>query len=687
MIDYLNSTGLAYLLGKIKSAFVKTTDTVEVSGVDVDSTPISNSSNLVTSGGVYNALGGKQDALVFETTPSSSNKVATMADMPTTMGASGSSHKGGLVPDTPPTAGSTKFLREDGTWSVPAGGGGAAYTPTLTNAPTSSTITYTKDGQTVNFEVGQFCRVANLNGKYTFYQLYDLATELNVVTATWQEVLVDEDFSLAVTVLGANDIPEFSVEDSYAVGDFVIYNGNLYKFIDGHAAGAWNPSEVQQTNLVTEIDNMVKNDYEQVIIELKNEQGVVLSNVSVAVHVEGEQSARNLTTDSQGRCSTNVQKGLEYTVNCNNVEGYYPVNIIYERASLPNRLIQVTYIIDDTLTVEHLRVVLSYSDQSLGTANWVHVIYGGNTYELIPVDNVAETDIPLGTTYQVAFQDVTGYRTPSIRTFVAEHHGTRTLSVRYQAPIAGIRWLMSNNTEKNLNAVTDAERVNGEIFGLIVETSDLMAAGGSFVIPLETLLYNTPSTGQYLNANELVTTLGEFSTNALALTDRDGDTNCDKILEYIADKATQGITRTSTMVTNCRNKVGGAPLFSTTESYEVNDYVIYSSKIYQFTTAHAPGAWDASEVDEIGTGYLMPDGVVRKCFSPAFGQLYTFSINRDNVNAFCQEVFGVLCVNVNSGVWWSSTQANATGGVYLYGGRFGSASKLGNGSLLPVLAY
>ena len=35
------------------------------------------------------------------------------------MGASGSGHASGLVPDTPSTAGTTKFLREDGTWVVP----------------------------------------------------------------------------------------------------------------------------------------------------------------------------------------------------------------------------------------------------------------------------------------------------------------------------------------------------------------------------------------------------------------------------------------------------------------------------------------------------------------------------------------------------------------------------------------
>lgn len=39
-------------------------------------------------------------------------------------GASGSTHSKGLVPDPGATSGSTKFLREDGTWAVPAGGSG-----------------------------------------------------------------------------------------------------------------------------------------------------------------------------------------------------------------------------------------------------------------------------------------------------------------------------------------------------------------------------------------------------------------------------------------------------------------------------------------------------------------------------------------------------------------------------------
>jgi len=38
------------------------------------------------------------------------------------MGASGINHSSGIVPDTPSVTGATKFLREDGSWSTPAGG-------------------------------------------------------------------------------------------------------------------------------------------------------------------------------------------------------------------------------------------------------------------------------------------------------------------------------------------------------------------------------------------------------------------------------------------------------------------------------------------------------------------------------------------------------------------------------------
>jgi len=497
-----------------------------------------------------------------------------------------------------------------------------------------------------------------------------------------QQVIANTD-----AVLGADTIPQFSTSATYAAGDFVMYQDGLYKFLVSHSPGAWNANEVQQTDLVTEVNDMVKSDYEEVIIDLKTENNVPLPNVFVAVQVEGEQSARNLTTDSAGRCSTSVQKGLEYTVSCNDVPDYYPVNPITKRASIPVRYIEVTYIEDTSLTVEHVQINLSYSDENLGKATWVRVTYGGENYTL-PVNNdVAEVDIRLGTVYTISFEDVLGYRTPQSRTYTAEHHGTRPVNVRYQAAIAGIRWLMTNNAEKEINDVSNDDYIEGRIFGLIVQTSDLMAEGCSFVIPVD-ILFGSITTSRWLSANVNVTTLQFFSSQASAVADLDGEDNCAKIKQWIAQQADLGNTYTSRMIEHCEGRVGGAPGFDTTKDYAVGDYVIYHDKLQRFITAHPAGAWVEGETVEM-TGYIMPDGVVRVCFSPAYGQLYAWRLNRDEVNAFTQSVFGLSVINylAPTSQWWSSTQRNATDAVYLSNGSFSSGTKTYYCNVLPVLAY
>lgn len=240
--------------------------------------------NYTTAEALAQLLAAKQDTLVFNTAyNATTNKAATMADMPTTMGASGSTHKGGLVPDTPSTAGTTKFLREDGTWAEPAGdGGGSAYVPTLNAAPTSSTTTYTKDGQTVDFEIGQFCRVAKQGGWYVFYQLYDLVTESNVTTATWEEV---------------NNI-QYNYEDVYiTVG-----------LIEGVP------------------------------------QGTTVSGLTINVYYnDAVQPTTTITTDSNGMASLQVPNGYRYKLVFPEQTGCTPIAAIEHTAMLLQRGIEVYY--------------------------------------------------------------------------------------------------------------------------------------------------------------------------------------------------------------------------------------------------------------------------------------------------------------------------------------------------------
>ena len=490
-------------------------------------------------------------------------------------------------------------------------------------------------------------------------------------------------------LLGAEDMPGFNPTETYSVGDMVMYDGKLYKFLTGHEPGPWNPQEVRQTNLVKEVDDMVKSDYEEVIIDLKTETGDPLPNVEVVVTVEGEQNGRSLTTDAQGRCTTNVQKGLEYTVSCANVPNYLPVTDIVRRSSLPTRYITVTYVEDDTLTRETVKITVGYSDQTLPKATWVRISYGGENYQLALNDqNVAETTVRLGTVYTVSFEDIDGYKTPLSQTYTASLHGTRNINVSYVAPVAGLKWLMANNTERELNDVSQQEYANGDIFGLIVQTSDLMAAGCSFVIPLPFLLTQSATGGgQWLSANVTVPQLSYFGSLQAALSDFDGDANCAAIEQFIRESAQAGTTYTSSMVSHCRGRVGGAPFFDYTKDYEAGDYVIYRNYLHLFLVDHAAGPWVDGETEQ-RTGFLMPDGVVRKCFSPAFGQIYAFRLLRDKVNEFTTSIFGIATCPIASGGWWSSTQFNANYGVFMLNGGFnGNGYKNSYCTLLPVLAY
>lgn len=73
----------------------------------------------------------------------------------TQMGASGSDHKSGLVPDPGSTGGTTKFLREDGTWAEPTSqssiSNGPTYNPITRSIdfPSGANVSYDETNRTI----------------------------------------------------------------------------------------------------------------------------------------------------------------------------------------------------------------------------------------------------------------------------------------------------------------------------------------------------------------------------------------------------------------------------------------------------------------------------------------------------------------------------------------------------------
>lgn len=108
---------------------------------------------------------------------------------PGVMGASGSSHASGLVPDTPTTAGTSKYLREDGTWAEPAGFTDTTYQLTVNGTAAGDTTSGTNLGSvyapTSAGTEGQML-IANASGIPTWgskpaYTLAEVGASMSVV--------------------------------------------------------------------------------------------------------------------------------------------------------------------------------------------------------------------------------------------------------------------------------------------------------------------------------------------------------------------------------------------------------------------------------------------------------------------------------------------------------------------------
>lgn len=78
MASFLDGTGLGHLIEKIKAAFIAKSDTTAATSISIDSAPTANSTNLVTSNGVYTALSGKEDKLEIDSVAKTASFTASV---------------------------------------------------------------------------------------------------------------------------------------------------------------------------------------------------------------------------------------------------------------------------------------------------------------------------------------------------------------------------------------------------------------------------------------------------------------------------------------------------------------------------------------------------------------------------------------------------------------------------------
>jgi len=376
---------------------------------------------------------------------------------------------------------------------------------------------------------------------------------------------------------------------------------------------------------------------ETITITLSTEDGEGdVSNQEVVVNVEGENVPRSLTTDSQGKVTTKVSHGLQYTITFPTIEGYQSqANLVY-RASLNVRPLTIQYKVDSTASVEHVIVTLKYQGgDGTSKATTINVVYDNTNHEVAVVSNVAEFDIPLGKAYRVESASVNSYAKPVNQSFTARLHTRKVTSIYFGSEI-GLSWLKTDGTTIGIIELT--AEMESSIFGLRVADSVLIEANSVFVIPIKYLLGELSVDGKQWCTQSVqfdcIPNIGNRETAILAA-NADGENNTLSVLEEAERK---GLS---------------VPLFTACHNLE----------------------------------FTIGDRTING-FAGSYKQMETFGKNRDSVNSITSAVLGKSVIAINSGLWWTSTQGSATNGVKLNNGGFnGNGNKTSSNSVVPFCAY
>ena len=355
--------------------------------------------------------------------------------------------------------------------------GGSSYVPTLNAAPTSSTTTSTKDGATIDFEIGQFARVA-VTGGYDFYQLYDLVTSNNVTTATWEQV-----------EYGGSGLPSGG-----STGDVLTMSSDGAAWIA--QAGTQDIDNLPSTGgaeIGYEIVSIV------VTVDSGAPQGTTKSGLAINAYYNGATVPSDVaTTDSDGFAQLLVPMGYQYKLVFPTQQGCRGIADVAHTASVAQRSVEVEYqaggMADDS---EHVIVQLlnkTMDSYSVITGETVTLTYDGQSQTATTDSGGKATfDVPYGKQYVVTAPTRSGYyivNNAYTKTFTAAE-SSRAMDFIYKTYNSGLFIVPADGTEYRLDeweaAVDGGTRQNSEALYIKVATSTLASKGGTFCVEIDTI--------------------------------------------------------------------------------------------------------------------------------------------------------------------------------------------------------
>ena len=544
------------------------------------------------------------------------------------------------------------------TWRESGEGGGASYVPTLLSAPTSSTLTYTKDGKTKSFEIGQLCRIAdNTAGSgYTFYMLKDLVTESETTTASWENVSLD---NVAYIVSGTTaSIPSFDpytqsvhiTAQTLSSAQQAQARQNIGAAAAEDVGGSYTPTlltaPTSSTTAYTKDGNTKDFEIGQFcrVADANAETGyrffqlhdlVTENNTTTAVWDETSESKERLTlqiisnnpsvvdiarqnaiitvkdnnnnTVWSGTIATThtliLLPGVEYTISGSAITGFsapQPITHISQYGGI--YAINIEY---DTTVV----TVNPTADQGTPDLSEVTItVIDTTTSETVTAHQNGTYPIVPGHEYSVSVDgDIAGYKTPSTTYTGTASGATQTVTLMYKYRAIGVWAYYEDDTIKSY------ENAGSDAIGVAVITSNC-----SFVIGKEEATGTSRRFGGYkkdLSGIGVVCT----STQTDALLDYDGAENTTKIINACAG---------------------------------------YTDSTFGFKGSPS-ASWCRAQFS--GVGYL-----------PSLGELKTAYDNKSSVDSMMTKINGAAIKNSDDYYWTSTLYSSSDEAWYI---------RLGNGSI------
>lgn len=341
---------------------------------------------------------------------------------------SGTGAKAGLVPAPSTTAGTTKFLCEDGTWAVPPDtdthytshlyvgvSGGNANATTATSNPYLLCVDNTTNRNSIQLKAGTNMSVSAVNGVVTFTNSYSLPTASSTLggVKTTSTVTSTSGYTACPIISGVPYYKDTNTDTKVTqtlinpsnTGNYPLllaptgltatttttanFTSALYYTPSNYTIGSTFPINISSASTSIEASNITLTASDNQV-QLAGKKGVVLTSddggsiaINGTTHIEGKLTANNIITGTKTITVASATAGFTSTNLTYNDLGFYPSE---------NTSIVVSVRMLSTPSPRHLNIYSHY---------WASTADEASRQIQIFITNGAssQTTIPAGTYY------------------------------------------------------------------------------------------------------------------------------------------------------------------------------------------------------------------------------------------------------------------------------------------------